>query len=112
MPYAAAGPHPFDPTGAKNSFYARGFLIFNRACVNNGERGDSRMRMPAEVGCFARGDVEKIQEHKRLDELADIRRAHQPRDCSVPISLGPKHDGALTAARFQYGAHAAIAAML
>src|SRR5258708_26372274 len=109
MPNAAAGAHPFDAACGKNSFYAGGLLILDRAFVKNRERGDSRMRMPAEVGCVARRNVKKIQEHERLDELADIRRAHQPRDRSVPISLGPKRNGALTAARFQYRAHAAIA---
>src|SRR5258708_4186722 len=111
MPNAAAGAHPFDAACGKNSFYAGGLLILDRALMKNRERGDSRMRMPAEVGRRCRGNVEKIQEHERLDELADIRRAHQPRDRSVPISLRPKHNAALTAARFQYRAHAAIAAM-
>src|SRR5258707_15540776 len=111
MPNEAACAQPFDAACGKNSFYAGGLLILDRAFMKNRERGDSRMRMPAEVGCVARRNVKKIQEHERLDELDDIRRAHQPGDRSVPFPPGAKHNGALTAARFQYRAHAAIAAM-
>lgn len=112
VPHATAGPHPFDAASGKNAFYAGGLLILNRAFMKNGDRGDSGMRMPAEGGRGCRGNIKKIQEHERLDELADIRRAHQTRDRSVPKAAGPKHNGALPIARFQYGAHAAIAAML
>src|SRR5271168_709384 len=112
MPNAAAGAHPLNAAWGKYSLHAGGFLILDRALVQDCERGDSGMRMPAEVRCSCRGNIKKIQEHERLDGLADIRRAHQPRDRSVPRSSGPKDNGALTAARFQYRAHAAIAAML
>src|SRR5882757_6031480 len=90
MPNAAAGLHPFDPTGRKNLLYSGGFLILDRSFMKNGERGDSRMGMPAEVWCRWPGNVKKIQEHERLDELADVRRAHQARDRSMPMSSGPK----------------------
>src|SRR5258707_992979 len=111
MPNAAAGLHPFDPTGRKNPLYSGGFLILDRSFMKNGERGDSRMGMPAEVRCRWPGNVKKIQEHERLDELADIRRAHQARDRSMPMSSGAKRNGALHVAGFQNRAHAAIAAM-
>src|ERR1700674_2198288 len=111
MPNAVARPHPLDPISGKNSFYAGGFFILDRAFMNNGERCDSRMRMPAEGRCRCRGNVKKIQEHERLDELADIRRANQARDRSVPLSPGPNYNGALRDGRYQYRAHAAIDAI-
>src|SRR5580698_1196826 len=112
MPDAAAGAHEFDPIRGQNPLYAGGFLILNCACMKHRDSRDARMRMPAEVGRRRRGNIKKIQEHERLDELAEIRRAHQAGDRSVPLSSGPKRNAARRVARFQYRAHAASAAML
>src|SRR5258708_12989599 len=50
MPNAAAGAHPFDAACGKNSFYAGGLLILDRALMKTRERCDSQMRMPPERG--------------------------------------------------------------
>src|SRR5271163_2113440 len=109
MPYTAAGPHPFDPTCRNNSLDTGGLLILDGAFMNDGQRGDSRMGMPAKVRRARCGDVEEIQEHKRFDEFANIRRADQPRDGSVPAPSSPKHNRAAGDGCSQYRAHAAIA---
>src|ERR1700731_3353412 len=111
MPYSAAGSHPFDATCGKNSLDTSGLLILDGAVMKNGERGDSRMGMPTKVRCARCGDVKEIQEYKRLDEFADIRRADQARDGSVPFPSRPKRNGAVLKRCLQYGAHAAIAAI-
>src|SRR5271168_2196159 len=94
MPYTAAGSHPLDPTCGNNSLDTGGLLILDGAFMNDGQRGDSRMGMPAKVRRARCGDVEEIQEHKRFDEFANIRRADQPRDGSVPAPSSPKHNRA------------------
>src|SRR6267154_1734453 len=106
MPHAATGAHPFNAACCENSVGAGGFLIFQRAFMKNGERGNSRMRMPAEPWRARGRDVKEIQEHERLDELAEIRRADQSRDGSVPSAAGPKHNIAPGRGRFQQRAHA------
>src|SRR5271167_565877 len=111
MPNAAAGAHPLNAAGRKYSLHTGGFLILDRSLVQDRQRGDSRMRMPAEIRCRCRGNIEKIQEHKWLDELPDIRRADQARDRSMTLPSGPQRDSALREGNFQYRAHAAIAAM-
>ena len=132
MPHSAARPHPFNAACGKYSLHTSGFLILDRTVMNDGERGDSGMGMPAEAGQARRGKVKEIQKHEWLDELANIRRADQARDGSVPLPAAPKHNGALGKhssvpgkysralgkhrralgeGRFQYRAQAAIAAM-
>ena len=75
------------------------FGSLNGTFVNDCQRGDSRMGMPAKVGRARCGDVKEIQEHKRLDEFANVGRADQARNGSVPLTSRPKHNGAVRGER-------------
>src|SRR5437773_11889842 len=46
------------------------------------------MRMKADSRRAPRIDVEIVEEHKRLDQLADVRRTDEPRDRPMRMSAG------------------------
>src|SRR2546427_1396445 len=80
MPYAAACTHPFDAARLDDAFRARGLFIGDPPLEKDRERRDAGMRMKADRRHALRVDVEIIQEHERLDQLADIGRTDEPRD--------------------------------
>ena len=88
MPDAIAGAHPLDATGRKNARLSRALGVLDRALEHDGDRGDARVRVPADPRHAPPlpVEVEVIEEHERLDELADVGRAHEPRDGSAHMS--------------------------
>src|SRR5439155_25715187 len=54
------------------------------------------MRMKADRRHVLRVDVEIIQEHERLDQLADVRRTDQPRDRPMRMPARTVGDAART----------------
>src|SRR2546428_6410054 len=80
MPYAAACTHPFDAARLDDAFRARGLFIGDPPLEKDRERRDAGMRMKADSRRAPRVNVEIVEEHERLDQLADIGRTDQPRD--------------------------------
>src|SRR6266446_6757837 len=94
MPYAAACAHPFDAPRLDDAFRAGGLLIGDLPLENERKRRDAGMRMKADRRHALRVDVEIIQEHERLDELAHVGRAGEPRDRPMRISARAEGDAA------------------
>src|SRR6266404_4829124 len=94
MPYAARGAHPFNAPRLDDTFRARGLFIGDLPLEKERQRGDAGMRMKADCRHVFRMDVEIIQKHERLDELAHVRRADQPRDRPMRLSARTVGDAA------------------
>src|SRR6267143_5444409 len=88
MPYTAARTHPFDAARLDDAFRARGLFIGDPPLEKDRERRDAGMRMKADRRHVLRVDVEIIQEHERLDQLADIGRTDEPRDRPMRMPAG------------------------
>src|SRR5712664_981649 len=101
MPHAVAGLHPFQSARRDLAFLSRRVLVGNPTGEHDGERRDTGMRMDAEKRLACRHDLAVIEEHERLDQLADIGRADEARDRTVPAAAGAKRD---TARGGAYGA--------
>src|SRR6266581_4656726 len=86
MPYTAACAHPFDAPRLDDAFRAGGFLIGDLPLENKRKRRDAGMRMKADRRRVLRVDVEIIQEHEGLDQLAHVGRTDEPRDGPMRIS--------------------------
>src|SRR5439155_8420705 len=88
MPYAAARAHPFDAALLDDAFGAGCLLIGDPALEEHRKRRDAGMRMKADSRRAPWIDVEIVEEHKRLDHLADVRRTDQPRDRPMRMPAG------------------------
>src|SRR6202171_5966121 len=86
MPYAARGAHPFNAPRLDDALRARGLFIGDLSLEKERKRCDAGMRMKTDRRHALRIDVEIIQEHERLDELAHIGRTDEPADRSVRTS--------------------------
>ena len=85
MPHAAAGLHPLDAAGRNNAGCAVRVHIAHAALGDVGKRGDAGMRVkPETLGSpEGRAVVEEIKEDERLQDLAEVRWAHQAGDGTV-----------------------------
>src|SRR5438309_8555041 len=92
MPYAAACTHPFDAARLDDAFRSRGLFIGDPPLEKERKRGDAGMRMKPDRRRVLRIDVEIIQKHERLDELADVGRADEPRDGPMGMTTRTLHD--------------------
>src|ERR1700704_2357676 len=92
MPHAARGAHPFDAARLDDAFRARGLFIGDLSLENERKRCDAGMRMKTDRRHVLRIDVEVIQKHEWLDELAQIGRADEPRDGSMRMAARTLHD--------------------
>src|SRR2546421_12720171 len=88
MPHAARGAHPFNPSRLDDAFRARGLFIGDPPLEKDRERRDAGMRMKADSRRAPRVDVEIVEEHKRLDQLADVGRTDEPRDRPMRMPAG------------------------
>src|ERR1700674_5104372 len=86
MPYAARGAHPFNASGFDDAFRPGSFFIGDLPLEKERKRCDAGMRMKTDRRRVLRIDVEIIQEHERLDELAHVGWADEPGDGSVRIA--------------------------
>src|SRR5713226_7368677 len=76
MPHAASGLHPFDASGRQCALDVVRGDIADRAFRDVGDGGDTRVGMQAHVqGCPLM--VEEVEKHERLQDLAEVGRAHQ-----------------------------------
>src|SRR6266571_7350841 len=94
MPYAAACAHPFDAPRLDDAFRAGGLLIGDLPLENERKRRDAGMRMKPDRRRVLRVDLEIIQKHERLDQLAHVRRTDEPRDGPMRISARTVDDAA------------------
>src|SRR5438105_15208076 len=92
MPYTARGAHPFNASRLDDAFRSRCLFIGDLPLENERKRCDAGMRMKTDRRHVLRIDVEIIQKHKRLDELAQIGRADEPRDGSMRMAARTLHD--------------------
>src|SRR5438034_289708 len=88
VPYAAARAHPFDAARLDDAFRAGCLLIGDLALEEHRNRRYAGMRMKADSRRAPRIDVEIVEEHERLDHLADVRRTDEPRDRPMRMSAG------------------------
>jgi hypothetical protein len=94
MPHAVSGLHPFQSALRDRACLSGRVLIGEAAAKNDGERCDARVRMDAEERLWPRRDFEMVQEHERLDQLADIGGAGEAGDGPVPAAIGGERDSA------------------
>src|SRR5712692_6484320 len=91
MPYTAACAHPFDAPRLDDAFRAGGLLIGDLPLENERKRRDAGMRMKADRRHALPVDLEIIQEHEGLDELAHVGRTDEP--CNGPMRMPPRTIG-------------------
>src|SRR5439155_2085655 len=94
MPNATACAHPFNAPRLDDAFCAGGLLIGDLPLENERKRRDAGMRMKADRRRVLRVDLEIIQEHEGLDQLAHVGRTDEPRDGPVRISARTVDDAA------------------
>src|SRR5437667_4344525 len=94
MPYTAACAHPFDAPRLDDAFRAGGLLIGDLPLENERKRRDAGMRMKANRRRALRVDLEIIQKHEGLDELAHVGRTDEPRDRSLRMAARTVGDAA------------------
>src|SRR5437667_327925 len=95
MPYTAACAHPFDAPRLDDAFRAGGLLIGDLPLENERKRRDAGMRMKADRRHVLRVDLEIIQEHEGLDQLAHVGRTDEPGD--RPLRMTANAEPAATA---------------
>src|SRR6266581_1327923 len=88
MPDAAACAHPFDPAGIDDAFGSGSLFIGDLSREDHGHRRDPGVRMKTDRRHALRVDVEIIQEHEGLDQLAHVGRTDEPRD--LPLRMPPR----------------------
>src|SRR6202165_1585441 len=86
MPYAARGTHPFNASWLDDAFGSGCFFIGDLSLEKESKRCDAGMRMETDRRHVPRIDVEIIQKHERLDELAHVGRADEPDDGSMRMA--------------------------
>src|SRR5882672_9314640 len=86
MPDAAACAHPFNPAGIDDAFGSGSLFIGNLSLEDHGHRRDAGVRMKTDRWHALRVDVEIIQEHEGLDQLAHVGRADEPRDRTLRMA--------------------------
>jgi hypothetical protein len=91
VPHTASSLHPFDAAGRQCAFDVVRVDIADGAFRDIGQGGDTR------VGVEARAEgralmVEKVEKHKRLQDLAEIGRAHQTCGGAVRPATSTLHD--------------------
>src|SRR3984957_6226370 len=78
MPHPASGLHPFDTAGRQNALDVIRIDIAGRAFKEIRHRGDPGMGSEAAFEGPALM-VDQVEKHERLEDVPDVRRAHQPR---------------------------------
>src|SRR2546430_7953750 len=88
VPYTAARAHPFNAPRLDDAFRSGGLLVGDLPLENERKRRDSGMRMKADRRRVLRVDLEVVQEHEGLDQLAHVGRTDEPRD--RPLRMPPR----------------------
>src|SRR5258708_7890616 len=86
MPYAARGAHPFNALCLDDALRSGCIFVEDLPREKQRKRCDAGMWMKADGRHVLRIDVEIIQKHERLDELAHVGRADKPRDGSMRMA--------------------------
>lgn len=88
MPNATASLHPFHAARVQRARLSGRIAVHQRALQQCRVRCDTRMRVHGSaVPLEARG-LEVVEKDKRLYELAEIARAHQPRQRTLRVPFG------------------------
>src|ERR1700682_5022546 len=93
MPYATRGAHPFNASRLDDAFRSGCLFIGDLPLEKERKRCDAGMRMKTDRRHVVRIDVEIIQKHERLDELAHVGWADEPGDGSMRMAARTLHDG-------------------
>src|SRR6267378_1799296 len=101
MPDATACAHPFDPAGIDDAFGSGSLFIENLSIEDHGHRRDAGVRVKTDRRHALRVDVEIIQEHEGLDQLAHVGRADEPGD--RPLRMAARAVGDAPGAGFGSG---------
>src|ERR1700704_3597366 len=96
MPYAARSAHPFNASRLDDAFRSGCLFIGDLPLEEGRQRCDAGMRMKTDRRHVLRIDVEIIQKHERLDELAHVRRTDEACDRSMRTSARTMNDSAST----------------
>src|SRR5260221_5907865 len=94
MPSAAGSLEPFDAARGQKARSARRVLVTDVALPQIGQRGDARMRVPAEARKSRALGIEQVEEDERLQSGAEAGRAHQAGDWSLAAAEGAMRDAA------------------
>ena len=94
MPDALARFHPLETALPYLAFLACRVLVGEAALQDCRQRGDARVRMNPGERLSRERHFGVIEEHERLDHLADARRADQARDRAVPAAGAAEYDSA------------------
>src|SRR5216117_580227 len=94
VPYAAPCTHPFDASRLDDAFRSGGVLVGDLPFENERKRCDAGMRMPTDGRRALRVDLEIIQKYERLDQLAHVGGADEPRDGAVRTATRTVDDAA------------------
>ena len=94
MPNATACAHPFNPAGIDDAFGSGSLFIGDLSLEDHGHRRDPGVRMKADRRHVLRVDLEIIQEHEGLDQLAHVGRTDEPGDRPVRMAARTVGDAA------------------
>src|SRR6266850_1962816 len=94
MPDAAACAHPFNPAGIDDALGSGSLFIGDLSLEDHGHRRNPGMRMKADRRRVLRVDLEIIQKHEGLDQLAHVGWTDEPRDGPMRISARTVDDAA------------------
>lgn len=92
MPYAAAGPHPFDSAIGNRALALLRIVVPHIAFREHGDGRDAGMRMDRHPADRPAIDVEQVEEDEGLETLAEIGGAHQADDVAVAAPAGNMND--------------------
>src|SRR2546427_7421231 len=102
MPDATACAHPFDAARLDDALCSGGLFVGNLSLENQGKRRDTGMRMKADRRRARRVDLEIIQKYERLDQLAHVGGADEPRDGAVRTATRAVDDAARACFRSRF----------
>src|SRR5712691_820393 len=92
MPNATACAHPFNPAGIDDAFGSGSLFIGDLSLEDHGQRRDAGVRMKTDGRHVLRVDLEIIQKHEGLDQLAHVGRTDEPRDRPVRVPARTVND--------------------
>ncbi len=91
VPHATSSLHPFDAASRQNALDVIRINIAGRTFKEIRHGGDARMGMQATLEGRTLM-VDQVEKHVRLEDLADVRRAHQARDGAMDPTASAVRD--------------------
>ena len=98
VPDAPTGAHPLNAAISNYSRATCRVVVAHVALGENRRGSDTRMGMKWHFADFIESriiHIDDVEEHEGFQSLAEVRRAHQPRDGTATLAAGPFHDAPL-----------------